>query len=298
MKKEIQSIFVGVLLLAGFPGVCQDNNNALHIPEDIIVEKNLEYAVTDGKTLLLDLYMPANTNQAPLVIWVHGGAWKGGSKNNPQHAVKLLDDGFAVASINYRLSQEAIFPAQIVDCKAAVRWLRANAGNYDYNAEKIGVWGSSAGGHLVALMGTSGNLKRWDLGENLDHSSAVQAVCDWYGPSDFLKMDDLPGSFAHLDENSPESMLIGGDIRKHPEKVREANPISYISENTPPFLIMHGKKDRTVIHQQSILLHDALKAHHIDSELILLENAGHGGKLWENQVSLVSEFFNTTLNSK
>ncbi len=111
-------------------------------------------------------------------------------------------------------------------------------------------------------------------------------------------MDDFQESMVHLSESSPESMLIGGDIRKHPEKVREANPISYISEETPPFLIMHGKIDRTVIHQQSILLHDALKANHIDSELILLDNTGHGGKHWGNQVSVVSDFFNRNLNSK
>ncbi len=160
MKKEIQSILIVVLFLTGFSGVCQDNNNSIGIPEDAVVRKDLVYAVIDGEKLLLDLYIPANTKQAPLVIWVHGGAWRGGSKNNPRYAVKLLADAFAIASINYRLSQEEIFPAQIVDCKAAVRWLRANAGNYNYNAEKIGVWGSSAGGHLVALMGTSGNLKK------------------------------------------------------------------------------------------------------------------------------------------
>jgi acetyl esterase/lipase len=256
------------------------------------VYKDLVFARENAKDLLLDLYVPEGNNVPPLVVWVHGGAWKLGNKNNPRDALKLLDHGFAIASINYRLSHEATFPAQIIDCKAALRWLRANQDKYNYNADKIGAFGSSAGGHLVALMGASAQVRDWDLGDNLEHSSQVQAVCNWYGPTDFLKMDDVPGRMVHLAPDSPESQLIGGDIREQPEKVKAANPITYVSAGTPPFLIMHGTADLTVIPAQSVLLKEALQKLDVPHELVLLEGAGHGGgEIWMEQMGKIADFF-------
>lgn len=249
--------------------------------KDHIVHRNLEYAKMDNHSLLLDLYIPhEGIAPRPLIVWIHGGAWRAGSKEHCP-ARMLLNEGFAVASINYRLSHQATFPAQIHDCKAAIRWLRAHAEDYDIDSQRIGAWGSSAGGHLVALLGTSGGVKalEGDLG-HLDQPSNVQAVCDWFGPTDFLQMDEhaLPGSkLKHLDPKSPESLLIGGPVLENKDKCRMANPITYIDENDPPFLIVHGDQDRTVPPHQSKIFHQALEKAGVKSELIMVEGAGHGG---------------------
>ena len=154
--------------------------------------RDLVYAKTPQRELALDLYIPDGATKPPLIVWVHGGAWRAGSKAKPP-ALWMLERGYAVASISYRLSQQAVFPAQIHDCKAAIRWLRAHASKYGYDAERIGAWGASAGGHLVALLGTSSGVKELegDLGYN-DQSSRVQAVVDYFGPTDVTAMSKFP----------------------------------------------------------------------------------------------------------
>ena len=174
------------------------------------VHRNLMYAQAGPHALRLDLYIPNDVpGPYPLIVWVHGGAFRMGDKANPI-ARPLVAYGYAIASINYRLSHQAIFPAQIHDCKAAVRWLRAHAAGYDLDGARVGAWGDSAGGHLVAMLGAAGDVPELegDLG-NLEHSSRVQAVCDWYGPSDFLRMNDVPGTMDHDASDSPESQLVG-----------------------------------------------------------------------------------------
>ena len=154
----------------------------------------------------------------------------------------LAAKGYAVASINYRLSQHAVFPAQIEDCKAAIRWLRANAAKYHLDPDHIGVWGASAGGHLVALLGTTGSVKELEgKGGNLDQSSRVQCVVDWFGPTDLATMGG-----SHDKPGSPESRLIGGPVQENKEKARKASPLTYVSKDSAPFLIMHGDQDNTV----------------------------------------------------
>jgi acetyl esterase/lipase len=211
-----------------------------------------------------------------VIVWVHGGAWRQGSKENTR-AARMAGRGYAVASVGYRLSQEAIFPAQIHDCKAAVRWLRAHADDYDLDPRRFGAWGGSAGGHLVALLGTSGGVAELEgeLG-NLDQSSHVQAVCDFYGPSDFLRMDDLPGNMVHDAPDSPESQLVGAPIQERPDLVARASPITYLSGDEPPFLIVHGQEDATVIANQSELLYGALREAGVEATLHLVPGAGHG----------------------
>ncbi|OVE79966.1 hypothetical protein BVY01_01150, partial [bacterium I07] len=171
---------------------------------------------------------------------------------------------------------EALFPAQIQDCKAAIRWIRANAENHGFDPDRIGVWGGSAGGHLVALLGTSGGIEEFETDENSEYSSRVQAVVDWYGPTDFLKMDDFPGKGGHNDGGSPESRLVGGPIQENKDLVLKANPITYVSSDDPPMLIMHGEKDMSVPFNQSELLHDALKNAGLESTLYCVKNGGHG----------------------
>ena len=239
--------------------------------------KDLVYARAKDKGLLLDLYLPEQrARPLPAIVWVHGGAFRMGSKENPR-ALRMVDRGYAVASINYRLSQEAIYPAQIHDCKAAVRWLRAHAGAYGLDPDRIGAWGASAGGHLVAMLGTSGGVSELegDLG-NLATSSGVQAVCDFFGPSDFLRMNDVQGTMDHDAPDSPESQLVGAPIQERSDLVARANPIAYIGPDTPPFLIVHGDADYTVILNQSQFLYRALRVAGLDATFHIVEGAGHG----------------------
>lgn len=268
---------------------------------------NLEYVAGGHERQKLDLYMPAPGAQPPaLVAYVHGGAWRAGSKDKPV-ALFLLKQGFAVASLNYRLSQHAIFPAQIQDCKAAIRWLKANAKQYGYDPNRIGVWGPSAGGHLVALMGTSNGIAEFDVGANLEFSSGVQCVVDYFGPTDLLVMGKHSGPNSKLDHdsaNSPESKLVGGPIQERKELAGKANPITYVSveraPKIPPFLIVHGDDDPVVPIGQSTLLHDALKKAGVDSTFHPIKGAKHGGQEFSNPEiqKMISAFFEKHLSNK
>jgi acetyl esterase/lipase len=225
----------------------------------------------------LDLYLPAKGTRLPLIIHIHGGAFKMGSKSDGV-PTDYLDQGYGVASINYRLSQHAKFPAQIEDCKAAVRWLRAHAAEYRLDPERFAAWGSSAGGHLAAMLGTTSDVKDFDVGENLNQASRVQAVVDYFGPTDFLQMDAhrLANGMTHDPADSPESELVGGAIQENKEKTRRANPITYVSANDPPFLICHGDADPLVPHHQSELLDAALKSARVEVTFYTVKGAGHG----------------------
>ncbi len=263
-------------------GVCADAPapRGPQLPEGTKVERDLAYD-SHGKSTTLDLYLPADASgPMPLVIWIHGGAWLGGSKDDGGPAVRLLAHGYAAASINYRLSQEATYPAQIEDCKAAVRLLRANAKKYNLDPDHIGVWGASAGGHLVALLGTTGDVKELEgKGPNREVSSRVQAVCDLFGPTDLSRIAGQSGkdtAIKHDAADSPEAKLIGGPIADNPEKAAKANPIAYITKDDAPFLIFHGDKDNTVPVGQSQILHEALQKAGIESTLVIVRGAGHG----------------------
>lgn len=245
-------------------------------------QADLEYAKVGGKSLKLDLYLPDKAEApTPLIIFIHGGGWAAGDKRNvPSNGAEFVRNGYAVACVQYRLSGEAIFPAAIQDCKSAVRWLRANAQKYNLDPERFAAWGNSAGGHLVALLGVSGGVKEFDVGDNLEFSSKVQAVCDWFGPTDFLQMNaqsEGKGALDHDSPKSPESRFIGGPIQENKDKVAKANPIRYVTKDSPPFLIVHGEKDNLVPIGQSKLLEAALKKAGADVTLIVLPRSGHGG---------------------
>jgi acetyl esterase/lipase len=187
--------------------------------------------------------------------------------------VPLVEKGYAAASINYRLSQQALFPAQIEDCKAAIRWLRANAKKYHLDPRHIGVWGASAGGHLVALLGATGGVKDLEGEEgNLDQSSRVQAVVDWFGPTDFATIGK-----GLSDPKSPVSRLIGGSPQENKEKAAKASPITYVGKDAAPTLIMHGDKDNLVPISQSEELAAALKKAGVEVTFQVVKGNGHGG---------------------
>jgi acetyl esterase/lipase len=267
------------------------------VPEGTRLLRDLEYVPGGHERQKLDLYLPPSGKDWPLIVSVHGGGWAAGSKDT-QGAGAFVARGFAVAAINYRLSQHAIFPAQIEDCKAAVRWLRANAEKYGYDPKRVGVIGGSAGGHLVALMGTTGGVKQFDVGGNLDQSSRVQAVVDMFGPTDFMQMDShrpTAARLVHDEPNSPESRLVGGHISVRRDAVARANPIAYVTADAPPFLIIHGDNDLLVPHHQSELLLAALKKAGVPAELITVPNGPHGGETVAQGMPRALQFFTARL---
>ncbi len=266
------------------------------IPEGTRVFNDLAYVTNGHERQKLDLYLPSEGENLPLIINIHGGAFLMGSKED-MVPLSFLSEGYAVASINYRLSYHAIFPAQIEDCKSAVRWLRKNSDKYGINPSRFGVIGASAGGYLAAMLGTTGDVKEFDLGENLEVSSRVQAVVDLFGPTDFLQMDNhrLPNGLIHNVPDSPESLLIGGNIQENKDKVAKANPINYVTKDDPPFLIIHGDSDPLIPHHQSELLEKALRESGVSVILYIVKDGGHGGFKDDNIDPLIGNFFANTL---
>jgi acetyl esterase/lipase len=303
MKINLVVLLTVVLILAGsVPTFAQANEvsqrriRGPNVPEAARILRDLSYIPDGHERQKLDLYLPKQSEGAPplpLIVWVHGGAWLAGSKENCPSA-RFLQQGYAAASINYRLSQHAIFPAQIEDCKAAIRFLRANAEKYNIDPNRIGVWGASAGGHLVALLGTPGDVKELDKGPNLHVSSRVQAVCDYFGPTDLTKMSDFESSMDHDAPDSPESQLVGGPVQKNKEACKRSNPITYVSKDDPPFLICHGDKDMLVPHNQSVLLNAALKKAGVNVKFHTVKGGGHGFRDQEAD-RMVQEFFDKHL---
>ncbi len=249
------------------------------MPDGIIVEEGIPYSGCDSlaKTLII-AYKGGIEEPRPAIIHFHGGGWRQG-KASRGTAVRFAGEGFVGISIHYRLSQEAVFPAAVHDCKTAVRWARAHADRYGIDPDRIGVFGGSAGGHLAALVGLSaGDEYLEGDGPYREYPSEVQAVVENYGPTDFLQMNDPPGRMDHDAPDSPESAFMGGPIQDIPERVRKANPITYVNTGDPPVLIIHGRKDMSVPFHQSELLFQALQAAGVIAELVPVENAGHGFK--------------------
>ncbi len=277
------------------------------LPAGVVAHRDLEYGTPGVVAQRLDIYTPEKHDDAPLplIVWIHGGAWRAGSKSHCP-ALRFVSKGYVVASVEYRLTQVAKFPAQIHDCKAAIRWLRKNASKYHVDPARIGVWGSSAGGHLVALLGTSGDVKELEGTVGMDRgapgvSSRVQAVCDFFGPTDFLQMDAhaLPiSSLIHDAPGSPESLLVGGPIQKHPDRVRKANPITYVTKDDPPIVIFHGDRDPLVPHHQSVIFEAALRKAGVDVTFHTVEGAGHGFRGRQDVDAKVEAFFATHLEAK
>jgi acetyl esterase/lipase len=282
------------LLVVATKAPAQSTPRAPRLPKGVRAYRNLAYITNGHARQKLDVFLPATGTNWPLIVWVHGGAWLEGSKESPP-ALRFLREGYAVASTNYRLSLHSIFPAQIEDCKAAIRWLRANVNQFGYDAGHIGVWGGSAGGHLVALLGTSGGVKDFAaVGANTNTSDRVQCVVDFFGPTDLTAMarQAPPDSVMNHDApNSPESKLVGGPIQQRKELAHTANPITCVTPDDPPFLILHGDRDNLVPIGQSELLHAALKKAGVDSTFFVVKGAGHGFRNRPDLDPMVNEFF-------
>ena len=248
------------------------------------VEKDLVYATVAERELKLDLYLPAATSKPPLVVWIHGGAWRRGSKDNPP-VLYLVDAGFALASVDYRLSPEAKFPALVHDCKAAIRWLRAKAKKYGYDASRVGIAGSSAGGHLVALIGTTNGHQKLEgeVGEHRDASSDVHAVVNLYGPTNFLTI--LKQSTPHgLSVRVPALKLLLGDLPENKADLAKlASPVFHVDDAAPPLLMLHGDQDPQVPINQSHELHAAYKEVGRPVHFHVVHGGHHGGPLFHDE---------------
>lgn len=239
----------------------------------------------------LDVYLPPGpVMPRPVLVWIHGGGWQNGDKFPATKAAGLLAQGFAVVSINYRLTDEALHPAQIHDCKGAIRWVRANAPTFGFDRTRVAVWGSSAGGHLVALLGVTGGVASHEgvdlegtVGGNLGFSSRVQAVVDHFGPTDFFNLDP-----SHTTATSPESRLVGFWIQETLDNIgnpafagristlESVSSVTFASSDDPPFLIAHGTADPVVPASQSQTLSNVLSAAGVPNTLTFIEGAGHG----------------------
>lgn len=263
-------------------------------PPGTTVIKDIVYSVHDEVELKLDLYRPEMLPEEtlPVVIWIHGGGWLNGSKDRCPAAF-LANHGFAVVSVGYRLTDVAQWPGQIDDCSAAVRWVRENAGEYQLNHAAVGAWGSSAGGHLAALMGTRPGKD--------EKAIMLQAVCDWFGPTDLLTMPPNVVSENRTYEQVSQSngaKLLGTPVPDAPELAKDASALYHVSADDPPFLIVHGSEDPGVPVSQSTRFHEALRSKGVDSTLLIISGAGHGGaefKTEEVNRQIVS-FFQTYLN--
>jgi acetyl esterase/lipase len=254
------------------------------------------YACPDGNPLLADLYLPQNVlGLLPVIVWIHGGGWRLGDRRlTPDLSRFFAERRYAMVSIDYRLSDTAIFPAAVHDVKTAIRWLHSAADTYSLDPEKIGLWGASAGGHLAALAALSA-LGMFEEGATFYSefpSTGVRAVVNGYGPTDFLQLDShrdpegkpsddpesiqLPPGKLASDADSYESRFLGSPIQTCPEIVRQANPITHVHPDAPPFLILHGMSDTAVPYHQSALLYEALAAQNNEVTLLLVEGLGHG----------------------
>lgn len=255
------------------------------LPENIKLVKDLAYAGTENPRQKIDLLLPAKpkSDRLPVVVFIHGGGWQNGDKTGGRRQVADLVAGgdLAGASVGYRLTDEAQFPQQAFDCKAAIRYIRANASNYGLDPGKIAVWGSSAGGHLVSLLGTSGDVKELEgaLGPHAGVSSRVSCVVNFYGPCELLTMgaQSKPGGrLDHDASDSPESKLVGGALQERKTQARSASPITWVSADDPPFLHIHGDSDPVVPYAQSMAFHAALQKDGVSSTLVTVEGGGHG----------------------
>jgi acetyl esterase/lipase len=262
----------------------------------------VDYALAHGQRLRADVYVPDEPGLHPAILYLHTGAWITGDRD-PGASLRQARRGYVVVSIDYELAPLSTWPAQIEDAKAAVRWMRANASRFRIDPDRIGVFGASAGGHIASVLGTSGGvaaLEGLSLG-NPSYSSRVRVVVDFYGPTDLTKLEEqkLP-CYPGLDANDPflpPSLLLGCAIQQCADKAATANPMTYITPDDPPFLILHGALDCLVSFQQSTMLYDALRAKGVYASLHILPTAGHADEHFDelpNQ-QLVSDFFDRYL---
>ncbi|QHT70917.1 alpha/beta hydrolase [Rhodocytophaga rosea] len=256
-------------------------------PASTVFHQNIPYAGDTLKKHLLDIYLPSQSKgKLPLVIWVHGGGWMTNDKYADMGYMKqtvkdFLDNGYAFASIDYRFSTTAPFPAQMHDCNQAIEFLYQQASKYNIDRERIALIGFSAGGHLASVLGLSNNNSVTGFyPAQKKPSFKIKAVVDFYGPSDLLAFSSDPEILA---AENPISLLLGASPIKRPDLAKAASPVSYVDKNDPPFLIIHGEKDESVPYTQSLLLQSYLDQVKVKNEVIIVDGAPHFGEKFDSE---------------
>jgi acetyl esterase/lipase len=270
MHSRSHCLIIGIVVFATI--ACYSQTPPTH--------KDVVYATVDGKELKLDLYLPPNPVTSGLLVFVHGGAWRGGSKDGVPKV--FPDNGIPTASIEFRQSTEAKFPAQIHDIKAAIRFLRASAATYGYSAERVVIVGSSSGGHLAALTGvTHGNAElEGKVGTYLQQSSNVQAIVDYYGATNLTTILAQSTPFGLNVRKPALELLLGSEADKNIELARLASPVFHVDRTDPPLLIFHGEQDPQMPISQSHELAGAYKKLGLDVQFEVVYGAAHGGDLF------------------
>ncbi|HET6298464.1 MAG TPA: alpha/beta hydrolase [Kribbella sp.] len=253
----------------------------------------------------LDLYRPNIDTSVPVVLYLHGGAWKEGDKtaDSKERLEAFASFGVAVASANYRLVPDATYPAQIHDAKGAVRWLRANGAGLGLTTDRIAVWGASAGGYLASMVGLTNGDSTWEgsVGDCLAHDSSVAAVVDWFGQSD-LTANTMRSWLEEkiLPPPVEDGFLAIGDGTNREAVTSEASPLNHVTTGAPPFLIVHGDRDRVTPISESIALHDKLVRAGAESTFVTLGNAGHESNTFDrpDHLAITSAFLNVNLSGE
>jgi acetyl esterase/lipase len=264
--------------------------DAIALPEGIVIKNNIVYKSIQNNHLALDLYLPNGTDSNfPLLVWFHGGAWLRGSKEEFIHKNNLLvntllKEGYAIASVNYRLSYEAKFPSQIQDCNDAINFLWSQSETLNLDKNKIAVMGRSAGAHLASLVATSNSHKLKEFFSTPSYPKfTINAVVNFFGPSDFIALRGNSGQIDHDDPESAEAQLLGHSPLLRPDIAKWASPTTYVDENTPPFIILHGNNDQVVPYSQSTLLKSYLDLAYIENKYFVADGAGHGDPIFDSE---------------
>jgi acetyl esterase/lipase len=294
IRQAARRSLIGLFLVA-FASLAQQ------LPSDYTRTSDIVYGVADGHELKLDLYLPTDAAKPPLLVYVHGGAWRGGAKDDRVRAWTFVDDGYAMASVDFRLSGDARFPAQVHDIKAAIRFLRGNAAKLGYDASRIAILGSSSGAHLAALVGvTNGNAElEGTVGEYLEQSSGVQAIVSYYGASNLTTILQQSTPFGLSEREPALRLLLGGPPDEQVELARLASPVFHVDASDPPLLILHGDQDPQMPINQAHELDYAYTEHGLEVHFEVVHGAGHGGAPFsdEKRNAIVRTFLDRHLRS-
>jgi acetyl esterase/lipase len=300
------AIFAGTTLFAACfatPFVAaqqREPDSAAAVPEGVTLIDDVRFASVDGKDLLLDIYMPQDVIAPPLLVWVHGGGWSRGTHNRVS-TFAFVEAGYALASVEYRLSGVAPFPAQIHDIKGAIRYLRAQAGAYGYDAERIGILGVSAGAHLAALAATTNgdSALEGSVGGNLDQSSDVAAVVSYFGASNLTTIIDQSTPFGLNIRVPGLTALFAGPPAERTELAKLASPVFHVDSSDPPLLLLHGDQDPQMPINQSHELDGAYEALGLDVRFEVVHGARHGGEAFfdEERSTLVLAFLDRNVRN-
>jgi acetyl esterase/lipase len=297
MNNAIRAAVACLVLVSSVGAAAQEPSPVL--PPNVRAELDIPYAATDNPRQRLDLYLPkeaAAGGKPPLIVFIHGGGWVGGDKRAGAMLLPLVQSGeYALASVGYRLTGETIWPAQIHDCKAAIRWLRGNAARYGFDPERIGVAGSSAGGHLVCLLGTTGGVAELEgaLGEHRDQDSRVACVVNQFGPCDLRDLREANDAAKGM-----VAKLLGGRPDEVPDVARSASPLAHLSRDDAPVICIHGTADQLVPYSQSTKLDEACRAADVECILVTVEGGGHGGFRNPEVVVRTKQFLDKHLRGK